>query len=191
MGAWVAWKKPTEMRKSTPILTNLRRYVGLSISNLKQLTRETGRLISLPKSSKPWWLDVNRGLGKTGVVGTLRRGGSNRAIGLRADMDALFIHEMNESGHRSVNKRKMLSCGHDGHTTMLLGAARYLSEVKSFNGTIHFIFQPAGEGGASAKAMMEDGLFEKFACDVVYGLHNMPGIEAGQIDVRAGPDDGG
>ena len=134
-----------------------------------------------------WGLDVNRGLGKTGVVGTLRRGGSNRAIGLRADMDALFIHEMNEFDHRSVNKGKMHACGHDGHTTMLLGAARYLSEVKSFNGTIHFIFQPAEEGGAGAKAMMEDGLFEKFACDAVYGLHNMPGIEAGQIGVRAGP----
>ena len=140
MGAWVAWKKPTEMRKSTPILTNLRRYVGLSISNLKQLTRETGRLISLPKSSKPWWLDVNRGLGKTGVVGPLRRGESNRAIGLRADIDALFIHEINEFDHRFVNKGKMHACGHDGHTTTLLGAARYLSEVKSFNGSIHFIF---------------------------------------------------
>ena len=128
-----------------------------------------------------WGLDVNRGLGKTGVVGTLRRGGSNRAIGLRADMDALFIHEMNEFDHRSVNKGKMHACGHDGHTTMLLGAARYLSEVKSFNGTIHFIFQPAEEGGAGAKAMMEDGLFEKFACDAVYGLHNMPGIEAAKL----------
>jgi len=134
-----------------------------------------------------WGLDVNRGLGKTGVVGTLRRGGSNRAIGLRADMDALFIHEMNEFDHRSVNKGKMHACGHDGHTTMLLGAARYLSAAKSFNGTIHFIFQPAEEGGAGAKAMMEDGLFEKFACDAVYGLHNMPGIETGHIGVRAGP----
>jgi len=102
-------------------------------------------------------------------------------------MDALFIHEMNEFDHRSVNKGKMHACGHDGHTTMLLGAARYLSEVKSFNGTIHFIFQPAEEGGAGAKAVMEDGLFEKFACDAIYGLHNMPGIEAGQIGVRTGP----
>lgn len=134
-----------------------------------------------------WGLDVDRGLGKTGVVGTLRRGGSNRAIGLRADMDALFVQEMNEFDHRSVNKGKMHACGHDGHTTMLLGAARYLSETKSFNGTIHFIFQPAEEGGAGAKAMMEDGLFEKFSCDAVYGLHNMPGIEAGHIGVRAGP----
>ena len=96
-------------------------------------------------------------------------------------MDALFIHEMNEFDHRSVNKGKMHACGHDGHTTMLLGAARYLSEVKSFNGTIHFIFQPAEEGGAGAKAMMEDGLFEKFACDAVYGLHNMPGIKAAKL----------
>jgi len=134
-----------------------------------------------------WGLEVDRGLGGTGVVGTLRRGGSNRAIGLRADMDALFIQEMNEFDHRSVNNGKMHACGHDGHTTMLLGAARYLSDTKSFNGTIHFIFQPAEEGGAGAKAMMDDGLFEKFSCDAVYGLHNMPGIEAGHIGVRAGP----
>ena len=134
-----------------------------------------------------WGLEVDRGLGGTGVVGTLRRGGSNRAIGLRADMDALFIQEMNEFDHKSVNKGKMHACGHDGHTTMLLGAARYLSEAKSFNGTIHFIFQPAEEGGAGAKAMMDDGLFEKFSCDAVYGLHNMPGIEAGHVGLRAGP----
>ncbi len=134
-----------------------------------------------------WGLEVDRGLGKTGVVGTLRQGGSNRAIGLRADMDALFIHEQNEFDHRSVNEGKMHACGHDGHTTMLLGAARYLSETKAFNGTIHFIFQPAEEGGAGAKAMMDDGLFEKFSCDAVYGLHNMPGIEAGHIGVRPGP----
>lgn len=134
-----------------------------------------------------WGLEVDRGLGKTGVVGTLRRGGSNRAIGLRADMDALFLQEMNEFDHRSVNKGKMHACGHDGHTTMLLGAARYMAETKAFNGTIHFIFQPAEEGGAGAKAMMEDGLFEKFSCDAVYGLHNMPGIETGHIGVRTGP----
>lgn len=134
-----------------------------------------------------WGLDVHRGLGSTGVVGTLRRGGSNRAIGLRADMDALFINELNSFDHRSVHQGKMHACGHDGHTTMLLGAARYLSETRTFNGTIHFIFQPAEEGGAGAKAMMDDGLFEKFPCDAVYGLHNMPGLEAGHIGVRAGP----
>ena len=134
-----------------------------------------------------WGLDVHRGLGGTGVVGTLRSGDSNRAIGFRADMDALFIQEKNTFDHRSVHDGKMHACGHDGHTTMLLGAARYLSENKGFNGTIHFIFQPAEEGEAGAKAMIDDGLFDLFPCDAVYGLHNMPGIDAGHIGLRAGP----
>ena len=116
-----------------------------------------------------WGLEVDRGLGKTGVVGTLRRGDSNRAIGLRADMDALYIHERNEFDHRSVHDGKMHACGHDGHTAMLLGAARFLAESDEFNGTVHFIFQPAEEGRAGAKAMMEDGLFDKFPCDAITG----------------------
>jgi len=134
-----------------------------------------------------WGLDVHRGLGKTGVVGTLKRGDSNRAIGLRADMDALYIQERNEFDHRSVHDGKMHACGHDGHTTMLLGAARFLADSDEFNGTVHFIFQPAEEGLAGAKAMMDDGLFEKFPCNAVYGLHNMPGIEKGHIGLRHGP----
>jgi len=125
-----------------------------------------------------WGLEVHRGLGGTGVVGTLRRGDSNRSIGFRADMDALFIEEKNTFDHRS---------GHDGHTTMLLGAARHLAETSGFNGTLHFIFQPAEEGAAGAKAMIDDGLFEQFPCDAIYGLHNMPGIEAGHIGLRPGP----
>ena len=134
-----------------------------------------------------WGLDVHRGLGGTGVIGTLRKGDSNRAIGFRADMDALFIQEKNTFDHRSVHDGKMHACGHDGHTTMLLGAARYLSESERFNGVLHFIFQPAEEGEAGAKAMIDDGLFDLFPCDAVYGLHNMPGIEAGHIGLRAGP----
>ncbi len=134
-----------------------------------------------------WGLDVHRGLGGTGVVGTLRSGDSNRAIGFRADMDALFIQEKNTFDHRSVHDGKMHACGHDGHTTMLLGAARYLCENNDFNGTLHFIFQPAEEGEAGAKAMMDDGLFDLFPCDAIYGLHNMPGIEAGHIGLRVGP----
>ena len=134
-----------------------------------------------------WGLAVDRGLGKTGVVGTLKRGDSNRAIGLRADMDALYIQERNEFDHRSVYDGKMHACGHDGHTAMLLGAARFLAESDEFNGTVHFIFQPAEEGRAGAKAMMEDGLFDKFPCDAIYGLHNMPGIEKGHIGLRHGP----
>ncbi len=134
-----------------------------------------------------WGLDVHRGLGGTGVVGTLRSGDSNRAVGFRADMDALFIQEKNTFDHRSVHDGKMHACGHDGHTMMLLGAARYLSENNDFNGTLHFIFQPAEEGQAGAKAMIDDGLFDLFPCDAIYGLHNMPGIEAGHIGLRVGP----
>ena len=134
-----------------------------------------------------WGLEVHRGLGGTGVVGTLRMGDSNRAVGFRADMDALFIQEKNTFDHRSVHDGKMHACGHDGHTTMLLGAARHLSESDAFNGVIHFIFQPAEEGEAGAKAMIDDGLFDLFPCDAVYGLHNMPGIEAGHIGLRVGP----
>jgi hippurate hydrolase len=139
------------------------------------------------KQLESWGLEVDRGLGKTGVVGTLKRGDSNRAIGLRADMDALYIQERNEFDHRSVHEGQMHACGHDGHTTMLLGAARFLAQSDEFNGTVHFIFQPAEEGQAGAKAMMEDGLFDKFPCDAIYGLHNMPGIEKGHIGLRHGP----
>ena len=134
-----------------------------------------------------WGLEVHRGLGGTGVVGTLRRGASNRSIGMRADMDALYIQEKNTFKHRSVHDGKMHACGHDGHTTMLLGAARFLAEHSDMDGTLHFIFQPAEEGQAGAKAMIDDGLFEKFPCDAIYGLHNMPGIDAGHIGVRPGP----
>jgi hippurate hydrolase len=112
-----------------------------------------------------WGLEVHRGLGGTGVVGTLRKGDSNRAVGFRADMDALFIQEKNTFEHRSVDDGKMHACGHDGHTTMLLGAARYLSQISAFNGVLHFIFQPAEEGEAGAKAMIDDGLFDLFPCD--------------------------
>ena len=134
-----------------------------------------------------WGLDVHRGLGKTGVVGTLRAGSSNRAIGLRADMDALPVDELNSFDHRSVNDGKMHACGHDGHTTMLLGAARYLARNRDFNGTVHFIFQPAEEMFGGAKYMIEDGLFEKFPVESVFGMHNMPGLPAGQFSVATGP----
>ena len=132
-------------------------------------------------------LEVHRGLAKTGVVGALHAGGGNRAIGLRADMDALHIHELNEFEHRSVNDGKMHACGHDGHTTMLLGAAKHLAEARDFDGTVYFIFQPAEENEAGGKVMVDDGLFEKFAVESVYGMHNFPGIEVGQFAVRTGP----
>jgi len=130
--------------------------------------------------------EVHRGLAKTGVVGTLRRGNATRSIGLRADMDALPIQERNTFAHASINKNKMHACGHDGHTTMLLGAARYLAETKSFNGTVHFIFQPAEEGLGGGRVMVEEGLFEKFPCDGVFALHNVPGLPVGHMAVRAG-----
>ena len=131
--------------------------------------------------------EVHRGLGKTGVVGTLRAGASPRSVGLRADMDALPIEEANTFGHRSLHPGKMHACGHDGHTTMLLGAARYLAETRNFDGTVHFIFQPAEEGLGGAKAMVDDGLFEKFPCDAIFGMHNRPGLPLGHFAVRAGP----
>ena len=134
-----------------------------------------------------WGLDVHRGLGKTGVVGTLRAGESNRAIGLRADMDALPVDELNTFEHRSVHDGKMHACGHDGHTTMLLGAARYLSQNRVFNGTVHFIFQPAEEMYGGAKAMVDDGLFDRFPVEGVWGMHNMPGLPVGQFSLASGP----
>ncbi|MFP6749050.1 MAG: M20 aminoacylase family protein [Alphaproteobacteria bacterium] len=131
--------------------------------------------------------EVHRGLGKTGVVGTLRVGNSTRSVGLRADMDALPILEANSFDHRSTNNGKMHACGHDGHTTMLLGAARYLAETMNFDGQVHFIFQPAEEGIGGAQAMIADGLFQQFPCDVIFGLHNRPNLEVGKFAVRPGP----
>jgi len=131
-------------------------------------------------------LEVHRGLGKTGVVGTLRVGDSKRAIALRADMDALPIHEANDFEYRSVNDNIMHACGHDGHTAMLLGAAKYLAATRNFDGTVHFIFQPAEEAAGGAPAMIEDGLFEKFPVDSVYGMHNWPGLAVGKFGVRTG-----
>jgi len=131
-------------------------------------------------------IEVHRGLAKTGVVGVLKNG-DGPSIGLRADMDALPIHEANDFEHRSKHDGKMHACGHDGHTSMLLGAARYLAETRQFKGTINFIFQPAEEGEGGARVMIEEGLFEKFPCDSVYGVHNMPGKETGNFELRTGP----
>ncbi len=132
-------------------------------------------------------IDVHRGLGKTGVVGTLRVGNHPTAIGLRADMDALPIHEANTFDHRSVNAGKMHACGHDGHTTMLLGAARYLAETRNFEGCVHFVFQPAEEGLGGGDAMIRDGLFEKFPMEAIFGMHNRPSVPSGQFAIRSGP----
>jgi amidohydrolase len=132
-------------------------------------------------------IEVHRGLAKTGVVGVLRSGTSKRAIGLRADMDALDVHETNQFDHKSTIPGKMHACGHDGHTVMLLGAAKYLAETKNFDGTVYFIFQPAEENEGGGRVMVEEGLFEKFPVEGVYGMHNIPGIPVGKFAVRPGP----
>ena len=127
-------------------------------------------------------LEVHRGLAQTGVVGVLRKGSSQRAIGLRADMDALPLEEKSQLAHRSTHRGRMHACGHDGHTALLLGAARYLAENQDqidFDGTVYFIFQPAEEAEGGAEIMIADGLFRQFPMDAVYGLHNWPGIPAG------------
>ena len=132
-------------------------------------------------------ITVHRGVGRTGLVGVLKAGTSSRTIGLRADMDALPIQEENDFAHRSQNDGRMHACGHDGHTTMLLGAARYLAETRQFDGTVHFIFQPAEEGLGGADAMIADGLFERFPCEAVFGMHNRPRLAAGRFAIRPGP----
>lgn len=131
-------------------------------------------------------IEVNRGLGGTGVVGTLRNG-PGPTIGIRADMDALPIQELGQCGHRSTHQGCMHACGHDGHTAILLATARHLSETRHFSGTVHFVFQPAEEGLAGAKKMIEDGLFEQFPMDAIYGLHNWPGVPAGHVVINPGP----
>ena len=132
-------------------------------------------------------ITIHRGLGGTGVVGTLQIGNGTRTIGLRADMDALAMPEMAERPYKSKFAGKMHACGHDGHTTLLLGAARALAKSRNFSGTVHFIFQPAEEGRGGAKRMVEEGLFNLFPCDAVYGLHNMPGLDTDEIAVVEGP----
>ncbi|GLR89850.1 M20 aminoacylase family protein [Bradyrhizobium iriomotense] len=137
---------------------------------------------------KSWGIEVHRGLGGTGVIGVIKgKGTSAKRIGLRADMDALPMEENTNLKWRSTIPGRFHGCGHDGHTTMLLGTARYLAETKNFDGTVHLIFQPAEEGLGGARAMIKDGLFEKFPCDELYGLHNAPDLNLGEIAILPGP----
>ncbi|GEC95206.1 hydrolase [Zoogloea ramigera] len=136
---------------------------------------------------RSWGYVVTEGVGKTGVVASLTVGDSPKAIGLRADTDALAVQEMSDSDHKSTIPGKSHTCGHDGHSAMLLGAARYLAEKKSFNGTVHLIFQPAEEVMGGAPAMIADGLFERFPMEAVFGMHNMPTLERGKLYFTTGP----
>ena len=141
----------------------------------------------IAKQLADWGIPVHRGLGTTGVVGIVKNGSSARAVGLRADMDALPVTEKNTFAHASQYAGKMHACGHDGHTAMLLGAAKYLSTQRNFDGTVYLIFQPAEEGGGGAREMIKDGLFEKFPMEAIFGAHNWPGMAAGQFALKSGP----
>ena len=134
-----------------------------------------------------WGIPVHRGLGKTGVVGIVRNGTSTRAVGLRADMDALPMQEFNTFAHASRHPGRMHACGHDGHTAMLLAAAQHLAQHRDFDGTVYLIFQPAEEGGGGAREMIADGLFDLFPMEAVFGMHNWPGMPAGTFAVSPGP----
>ncbi|MCC7288197.1 MAG: amidohydrolase [Burkholderiaceae bacterium] len=147
--------------------------------------RRTADLIA--KALTDWGIPIHRGLGKTGVVGIVKNGSSSRAVGLRADIDALPMAEMNRFAHASQHAGKMHACGHDGHTAMLLAAAKHLAKHRNFDGTVYLVFQPAEEGGGGAREMMKDGLFEQFPMEAIFGAHNWPGMQVGHFALREGP----
>jgi hippurate hydrolase len=173
-----------QLKRNQPEMTAWRRDIHAHPETAFEETR-TAQLVAEKLAS--FGIEVHRGLAKTGVVGTLRAGASARAIGLRADLDALHILEQNEFAHRSQHAGRMHACGHDGHTTMLLGAAQYLAETRRFDGTVYFIFQPAEENEGGGRAMVAEGLFENFPVAGVYGMHNWPGIPVGKFGVLPGP----
>ncbi|MBB3350805.1 hippurate hydrolase [Rhizobium sp. BK049] len=175
---------PARINDDLPFLTALRRDLHAHPELGFEEERTAGIAAKLLEEAG---ITVHRGLAGTGIVGTLQVGNGTRRIGLRADMDALAMPEMAERPYRSTVPGKMHACGHDGHTAMLLGAARYLAATRNFSGTVHFLFQPAEEGRGGAKCMVEEGLFRLFPCDAVYGLHNMPGLAVDEIAVVEGP----
>ncbi|HEY1392335.1 MAG TPA: M20 aminoacylase family protein [Methylibium sp.] len=141
----------------------------------------------IAKQLTDWGIPVHRGLGKTGVVGIIKNGSSSRAVGLRADIDALPMTEHNHFAHASQHPGKMHACGHDGHTAMLLAAAKHFSRHRNFDGTVYLIFQPAEEGGGGAREMIKDGIFDRFPMEAVFGAHNWPGMKVGQFAIKSGP----
>jgi amidohydrolase len=166
------------IRAFAPELVALRRDIHAH-PELGFEERRTSDLVATALES--FGCKVERGLAETGVIGVLKCGSSQRSVGLRADLDALPMQEANQFAHRSRHEGRMHACGHDGHTAMLLGAARYLAETRNFDGTVHFIFQPAEEGLGGAARMVAEGLFEKFPCDAVFGMHNHPGMAVGKF----------
>lgn len=174
-------KRMTERRD---FLTSLRQDIHAHPELAFEEIRTSGIVAELLRG---WGLDVTEGVGRTGVVGTLRSGTRTGSIGLTADMDALPMVEKNIFPYRSRSPGKMHGCGHDGHTVMLLGAAEYLAETREFDGTVHFIFRPAEEAGAGALRMIDEGLFSRFPCDAVFGMHNVPSLPEGSIGSRVGP----
>lgn len=171
----------------TPEITAIRRDIHRHPELMYEVHRTAGLVAD---KLREWGVDeVVTGIGQTGVVGVIkgRNAASGKVIGLRADMDALPIHEETNLEHRSTIPGKMHACGHDGHTAMLLGAAKYLTETRDFDGTAVLIFQPAEEGGAGAKAMIDDGLITRFGIQEVYGMHNKPGVPVGQFEITKGP----
>jgi amidohydrolase len=142
---------------------------------------------AIAKALTDWGIPIHRGMGTTGVVGIVKNGTSSRAVGLRADIDALPMTEHNKFAHASQHPGKMHACGHDGHTAMLLAAAKHLAKNRNFDGTVYLVFQPAEEGGGGAREMIKDGLFDKFPMEAIFGAHNWPGMKVGQFGVRAGP----
>ncbi|KAF0125469.1 MAG: hippurate hydrolase [Elusimicrobia bacterium] len=175
---------PEEIKKLVPEMTAWRHELH---AHPETAFEEKWTSAFIAGKLKEFSLEPHTGLAGTGVVATLKAGSSRRSIALRADMDALPLTEGNGFAHRSVNEGRMHGCGHDGHVAMLLGAAKYLSAKKDFDGTVHFVFQPAEEGGGGADKMVKEGLFDKFPCDAVYGMHNWPALPLGQFGVRPGP----
>lgn len=170
-----------------PVVTEWRRHIHAHPETAFE-EHQTAAMVA--KILRELGMEVEEGIGGTGVVGTLKAGNSNRRLGLRADMDALFIHELNDLDYRSKVDGKMHACGHDGHTAILLGAAKVLAEAPDFDGIIHFIFQPAEETGdelCGGNAMVKDGLFERYPAESIFALHNMPGLPFGCIAMRSGP----